>query len=321
MAKKSGAFKKRDWRKLELIKNWNMYLMALPVVALCFVFSYLPIAGVWLAFEKYTIQGGIFGSEFVGFNNFKLFFDSSDFLRLTRNVFVINLSNMVVGTLTTVVCAIILDQLFQEKVKKLYQTILFLPYFLSILIVVRFVDFFFDDTNGIINSFLQQLGFKAVVWSDNAGVWVPIVVGASAWKGLGYGIIVYLATITGIDDTLYEAARLDGAGRMRQIRSITLPMLKPTIVLLILMNIGRIFYGDFMFIYSFVGDNYVLKEWLDIIETYLFRNLTGGKASAAVTPDYGLNAAIGLYQSLLGFVMIFGSNFIVKRIDKDLALF
>lgn len=312
---------KKDWRKLELIKNWNMYLMALPVILLCFVFSYLPIAGVWLAFEKYTIQGGIFGSEFVGFDNFRLFFESSDFLRLTRNVFVINFLNMLVGTLTTVVSAVILDQLFQQKVKKLYQTILFLPYFLSILIVVRFVDFFFDDTNGLVNAFLQQLGLPSVIWSDNADVWVPIVVGASTWKGLGYGIIVYLATITGIDETLYEAAKLDGAGRVRQIWSITLPMLKPTIVLLILMNIGRIFYGDFMFIYSFVGDNYVLKERLDIIETYLFRNLTGGKASAAVTPDYGLNAAIGLYQSLLGFIMIFGSNFIVKRIDKNLALF
>ena len=312
---------KKDWRKLELVRNWNMYLMALPVILLCFVFSYLPIAGVWLAFEKYTIQGGIFGSEFVGFDNFRLFFEGSDFLRLTRNVFVINFLNMLVGTLTTVVSAVILDQLFQQKVKKLYQTILFLPYFLSILIVVRFVDFFFDDTSGLVNAFLQQLGLPSVIWSDNADVWVPIVVGASTWKGLGYGIIVYLATITGIDETLYEAAKLDGAGRVRQIWSITLPMLKPTIVLLILMNIGRIFYGDFMFIYSFVGDNYVLKERLDIIETYLFRNLTGGKASAAVTPDYGLNAAIGLYQSLLGFIMIFGSNFIVKRIDKNLALF
>jgi putative aldouronate transport system permease protein len=311
--------KKIAFRKLELIKNWKLYMLAVPALAIFFVFAYLPMPGIILAFKKYTIQGGIYLSDWVGFDNFSLFFKSSDILRLTRNVLVLNLSGLVLSTVFTVLCAILLNQLFSGRMQKTYQNILFLPYFFSALIMVRFAYMFFDDNKGLVNMFLQFAGLRSYPFSQNATLWVPIVVVTSLVKGLGYGIIVYLATITGMDTEIYEAARIDGAGRLVQTFRITLPLLAPTIVLIVLMSIGRMFYGDFIFVYAFVGDNYVLKERLDIIETYLFRNLTGSNLNA--TPDYGLNAAVGLYQSVLGFVMIFLSNFIVRRFNKDMALF
>ena len=308
---------KKSFRQLELIKNWKLYALALPAILVFFVFAYLPMPGVVLAFKKYTLSGGIFGSEGVGFQNFKLFFESSDIGRLIKNVFVINFSGLIVSTFFTVFSAVCLNQLFSGKIQKVYQNILFLPYFFSALVMARFANLFFDDTKGLINMVLQHSGFPAYAFGKDPDIWVPIVVMSSTLKGLGYGIIVYLATITGMDSEVYEAARIDGAGRMVQVFRITLPLLVPTIVLLTLMSIGRMFFGDFIFIYSFVGDNYVLKENLDIIETYIFRNLT----AMTGTPDYGLNAAVGLFQSLLGFVMIFLSNWIVRRINKDWALF
>ena len=171
----------------------------------------------------------------------------------------------------------------------------------------------------MVNELLNNMGFGSIKWSDKPNAWVFILIFSSAWKGLGYGVIVYVATIAGFDESVYEAAIIDGAGRWARIWHITLKLIFPTVVTLALLNVGRIFYGDFMYVYSFVGNNYSLKERLDIIETYLFRNLTG--TSAETVPDYGLNAAIGLYQSLLGLVMIMGSNFLAKRYDKSAALF
>lgn len=311
--------KRKSLKKLELIKNWKLYLLALPAMAVYFVFAYLPLPGAVLAFESYTIQGGIFGSEFVGFANFKLFFESSDIFRLLGNVLSINLTGLIVNTVFTVFTAICLNQLFSTRFQKVYQNVLFLPYFFSVIIMVRFAMLFFDDTKGIINSMLLGAGFPSIEFSQTGWVWVPIVVVTSLIKGLGYGIIVYLATITGMDETVYEAARIDGAGRMVQIFRITLPMLRPTIILMTLMSVGRMFFGDFIYLSAFSGTNPVIMERLDVIETFIFRNLTTSNQNA--TPDYGMNAAVGLFQSALGFVMIFGSNFIVRKIDKDSALF
>jgi ABC-type polysaccharide transport system permease subunit len=151
---------------------------------------------------------------------------------------------------------------------------------------------------------------------ENPNIWVPILVFTYIWKGVGYNLIVYLAVITGFDKEIYEASSIDGAGRVRQITSMTLPMLVPTIITLTLLSIGRIFFGDFQLIYAIIGNSHtILYERLDIIETYLFRMVTG------TTPEYGMLGAVGLFQSVLGFICIFGSNILIKRYNKDYALF
>lgn len=310
---------RKKLKNLELVKNWKLYILALPALLIFFIFAYLPLPGIVLAFERYTLEGGIFGSEWVGFDNFELFFLTADVGKLLGNVLSINLSGLIVNTVVTVFTAICLNQLFSTKAQKAYQNILFLPYFFSAIMMVRLAMLFFDDTKGVINLLLQQSGLQSIEFSKVGGVWVPIVVVTSLIKGLGYGIIVYLATITGMDESIYEAARIDGAGRMVQIFRITLPLLRPTIILLTLMSVGRMFFGDFVYLSAFSGTNEVIRDRLDVFETFIFRNLTSGNLYAS--PDYGLNAAVGLFQSLLGFVMIFGCNLIVRKIDKDSALF
>jgi len=178
-----------------------------------------------------------------------------------------------------------------------------------------------DNNYGIINNVLKVSGLDPVMWYDKAWYWPWIIVIANIWKGLGYNLIVYLASIIAIDDAIYEAARIDGATRPQQIFRITLPLLKPVIVLQVLLAIGKIFSGDFLFIYSFMGDNYKLKETLDIIETYLFNNVVSAGSGNNAYVDYGTSTAIGLYQTVLGFILIFTTNTIVKLKDKDLALF
>lgn len=303
-------------KKTDIVSNWQYYIMLLPAILVFFVFTYMSLPGIFLAFQRYTVTGGLFGNEWIGFENFKTFFTGPYFWVTTRNTFIINISNLIVGTTASIVFALLLNELMANKSKKLYQNILFIPTFFSVLLVSRFLSLIFSNDRGILNNLLESIGMTRVAFYDSPQYWVPIVVFTYIWKGVGYNLIVYLATIMGIDRSIYEAAYIDGAGRMKQISTITLPLLLPTILILTLMNVGRIFYGDFQMIYAIVGtSNTSLMETLDIIETYLFRMVTGA------TPDYGLAGAVGLYQTVLGFIMIFGSNTFVKLYDKDYALF
>lgn len=312
--------KRTPFKKLELIRNWKYYLMAAPVIVLFFLFAYLPLPGIILAFKNYTITGGIFGSPWAGLENFKVFFGGADLWRVTRNILLLNSGNLILSTVMNVGGAILLNELFSTKAKKIYQNILFLPTFFSALLVAKFFNMMLSNDIGLINDVLKRIGLDPVMWYNNSAYWIPIVMFAMCWKGLGYGIVLYLAAISGFDGELYEAAYIDGAGKWKQVTKITLPLLKPIVILQILLAIGRIFNGDFMFVYAFVGDNYVLKETLDIVETYIFRTLLGA-GGVGGTMDYGLTAAIGLYQSVLGAVVVFTSNFIVRRCNKDYALF
>jgi len=307
-------------KKLELIRNWKYYAMVMPVIVLFFMFAYMPLPGIILAFKNYTITGGIFKSPWVGLENFRVFFGGADIWRITRNILLINISGIALGTFINVAGALLINQLFSQRAQKIYQNILFLPTFLSALLVAKFFNMLLDDNIGLINGFLNKIGADPVYWYQNSSFWIPIVVLARCWKGLGYGIVIYLASIAAIDDEMFEAAKIDGAGRINQIFKITLPMLRPIIVLQVLLSIGGIFNGDFLFIYAFVGDNYVLKETLDIVETYIFRTLLGS-GGVAGTMDYGMTAAIGLYQSVLGLLVLLASNWIVRLYNKDYALF
>ena len=308
------------FRKLELIRNWKYYVMAAPVVIIFFLFAYLPLPGIILAFKSYTITGGIFKSPWAGLENFKVFFGGADIWRVTRNILLLNAGSIVLSTVMNVGGALLLNELFSNRAKKFYQNILFLPTFFSALLVAKFFNMMLANDIGLINDVLKRIGLDPVMWYNHAEFWIPIVTLAKCWKGLGYGIVLYLAAISGFDEDLYEAAYIDGAGKFQQVMKITLPLLKPIVILQILLAIGGIFNGDFLFIYAFVGDNYVLKESLDIVETYIFRTLLGA-GGVGGTMDYGMTAAIGLYQSLLGCGVVFLSNFIVRCYNKDYALF
>lgn len=308
--------RKLSIKEFDIVKNWMYYLLILPAIALYFIFAYMPMPGIILAFKDFNFSDGIFGSKWIGFENFKAFFTSSFFWRTTRNTFVINILNLIFSTSSAVIFAILINELFSHRAKKLYQSILFLPTFFSVLLIGRFVGLIFSDDKGILNNLLVSLGLKAIPWYQSPKYWIPIIIFVYIWKGVGYGLIVYLASILNIDEELYEAATIDGAGRIKQIFTITLPLLKPTIITLVLLSIGRMFYGDFQMIYAIVGNtNPDLLESLDIIETYLYRSVTSGNI------NYGMATAVGLYQTVLGFIFIFGSNYCIKKINKDYALF
>lgn len=303
-------------KKSELVKNWQCYLMALPAVLVFFLFSYLPLPGIILAFKDYNMLDGIFGSPWAEplFSNFQFFFESEYFLRTTVNTFVINILGMIIGTSFSIIFALMVHELFSKKMKKTYQSILFLPYFFSVVLIGKLVVILFDQNVGLINSILNV----NIEWDYISWVWVPIVLAVGLWRGLGYNLIIYLVSINGIPAEIYESAEIDGAGRMRQIFSITLPILKPTIVILILLSIGRIFYGDFQLIYAVVGNSVEKLKYTDIIETFLYRSVM--EPSTGV-PQYAMSTAIGIYQTLLGLVTIFSSNYIAKKVDPDYALF
>ena len=302
----------------ELWKNKVFYLMTLPLVACSFLFSYLPMPGLVVAFKDYDFQGGIWNSPWCGFDNFKYFFSSNSFSTITFNTLWINFNNILWSTILAVVFSICLNEIKSNKAKKIYQIFMFIPYFFSAVIVGRFVYMVFSNNYGMLNQVLEAIGLSGTDWYSHPEYWVKILVGTNLWKNLGYNIIIYVAAISGIDADILEAASIDGAGRLKKIWYVTLPNLRPTIIIMTLMAIGRIFYGDFQLIYAITGGQGQLLPTTDIIESYVYRSVM---ATSGGMPDYGFSAAVGLYQSVIGFILVLGSNLLVKKYDPDYALF
>ncbi len=298
----------------EMKRNWLYYTMILPAMAVLFLFSYLPMPGLVIAFMDFNFVDK-FHSPFVGLQNFKFYFTSNYAVRTTFNTLFINLNYLVWTTLIAVLFSIILNELRGRVFKKVYQNAMFLPYFFSSVVIGKLVtDIIFSDSYGVANQILNVLGFDSVAFSHTAAPWPWIIIGTHVWQVAGYQSIVYLASITGVDEQLYEAASLDGATRWQRIWYITLPMLLPTIFVMTLFSIGGMLRGDFANIYAIIGDNGLLYSTTDVIDTYVFRAI---KTAA----DFGPTAAVGLYQSVVGFILVCGSNALVKLYDKDYALF
>ncbi len=304
--------------KRELWKNRYYYLLALPAIALYFIFSYAPMPGIIIAFKNYNFRDGIFGSPWYGFKNFEFYFKSDDFLRTTINTLWINFNNILWETVLAVIFAIFINEVRKTFYKRAFQILMFLPYFFSSIIVAKFVNLLFNIDYGIINHGLAALGTAPVQWYLDPQYWVKILVGTHLWKHVGYSVIIYLATITGIDSELFEASSIDGASRLRQIRHILLPNLIPAIITLSLLSIGRIFFGNFQLIYAITENNGALIPTTDVIETYIYRSVNGSGGGAS---NFGLLGAVGLYQSVVGFILVFGSNLAVKKYEKDYSLF
>lgn len=274
----------------------------------------MPLPGLVLAFKKYNARKGIFGSDWVGFKNFKFLFATNDAFIITRNTLLYNVVFMIVNTVVAIAVAIILAEM-THKIKKFYQSVILLPYMISMVIVSYLVFAFFSTENGFINNTIFRIfGKEPVSWYMEKKYWPFILVFVNLWKTVGYNCIVYMSAIIGFDKGYYEAAAIDGAGKWQQIMKITIPMLKPTIVMMTLLSIGKIFYSDFGLFYQVPQNSGALYPVTNTIDTYVYRGLLE-------LGDITLSAAAGLYQSVVGFILVLGTNLWVRRIDPDNALF
>jgi putative aldouronate transport system permease protein len=298
----------------ELRKNKLLFLMLLPAIVYFFMFFYIPFVGAYYAFVHYKYGLGLFRSPFVGFNNFKFLFMSNIITKLTVNTLLYNVAFIIIGNFFQIMIAILISQVTSRFYRRLAQTLIFLPYFISFVLVGLFAYGLMNYNFGIINSFLSDIGLPRVNFYSNPSYWKYILTVTHVWKWLGYGSVIYLASIMSINTELYDVASIDGANAFRQIRSVTLPMLKPTIIILLLFSIGGILRGQFELFYQMVGRNGLLFNATDILDTYVYRALT-------TTAQIELGTAAGLYQSIFGLAVILGANFIIKRIEPDYALF
>lgn len=299
----------RDVKKYKI-----MLLMLAPAIIFFLVFSYLPMAGIIVAFKEYNFSQGIFNSPWNGITNFKFFFIGGEAFRVTRNTLLYNLVFIVFGNSLQLTAAIALSEINNKHFKKVTQSIMFLPYFISWVLVGGFMYGILNRDQGMLGNLFNLLGLERPDIYGSPNIWPVIIVLIQSWKWLGYGTVIYLAAITGIDQKKYEAAMIDGANAFQRIFKITLPSLIPTIITLVLLSIGRIFRGDFQMFYQLTGNNGVLFPTTDVIDTYVVRSLLNNS-------DYGMSAAAGVYQSVLGFCIIMAVNAIVKKVDSDYALF
>lgn len=298
-----------------LKKNLPLLLLAAPGLLYFILNSYIPMAGVFIAFKNIDYAKGIFRSDWIGFDNFRFLFQTSDAWIMTRNTLLYNVAFIVFGTIFSIVIAIFMSELLGKAYSKLFQSGLVLPNLISMVVLSYLVFAFLNADSGFINhSILRPLGLPEINWYSEPKYWPYLLVIIQMWKTAGYGSIVYIAFIAGIDKSIYEAAKIDGAGKLKQIWTITLPLLKPTVVILTLMSIGRIFNSDFGLFYQVPMNAGALYSTTQTIDTYVYRALMQ-------VNDIGMSAAAGLYQSLVGFGLVMLANAIVKKIDADNALF
>lgn len=298
----------------ELVKNRILFLMLLPALAYFVAFCYLPMSGIVLAFKKFDYTGGIFGSPWVGFDNFKFLFQSGVIWNITKNTVYYNVLFYCVGLVFEVTSAIFFSEITGKHFKRVSQSVMFLPYFVSFVLVGVFIYNIFSYEFGALNSILVSLGRDRVDVYSDPGVWKYILAATNVWKWTGYSSVVYLAVIMGFDPALYEAAEIDGANIFRRVWSITLPQLRSTIIILALLFVSRLLKGQFELFYNLIGNNAQLYNATDIIDTYVFRSLVKSF-------DPGFGTAASLYQSSFGLALLLAINKIVKRLDPESALF
>ncbi|MEZ3446689.1 MAG: ABC transporter permease subunit [Lachnospiraceae bacterium] len=295
-------------------KHWMLLAMLAPAVIYVIVFAYIPMTGIVLAFKNYQYAGGIYGSPWNGLDNFKALLVAGKLGQVTRNTLLYNIAFLTLGIVFEMGSAILLNELFGKVVKKVIQSFMFLPYFISWVVAAAIMYNIFNFERGVFNHVLNLFGAQSFDLYNTPGAWPPVLIFLKVWKQTGYGSVVYLAAITGIDQEMFEAASIDGASVWQKIRYITIPSLLPTMMILLLMGIGNIFRGDFGLFYQTVRSSALLQPVTDVIDTYVFRLLINNS-------DIGVSAAAGLYQSVLCFLTITVCNRLVKKVDPDYALY
>lgn len=304
----------RNSLRKDLKSNGILYLMAVPALLCLFIFCYLPMGGLIMAFQDLDISKGILHSAFVGLENFEFLFTTSDAWTITRNTICYNLVFIALNTFLSILLALLLNEMTHKRYAKALQTIYMMPNFLSIVVVAMIVYAFLSPSNGFLNKMLEWVGKPAVDWYNTAGPWPFILVIVNAWKSVGFSAVVYLAVIAGIPADYYEAAALDGASRFQQMIHITLPQLRMILCINLIMAVGGIIRGDFGLFYTVTRNSGLLYPVTDIIDTYIYRGLT-------TLNNPGMSTAAGLYQSSVGLVMVLLANWVVTKIDSDCAMF
>lgn len=315
----STTMERRGTIKARSIRYFREYgplwILALPALILLIMFAYIPMAGLVIVFKDYNFLLGIWKSPWVGFKNFEFFFYNMDnAIRATRNTLILNALSMTFGTLVSISLAIMFSEIRCKRYLKVTQTVSIFPHFLSWAVVGGIATAFLSYDKGLINEFLVHIGAERADLYNTASYWPLILTIFSVWKSSGYSAIVYYATISGFDTSYYEAAEVDGATLWQRIIHITIPMLVPTICILTLMSVGRIFYGDLSMMMSMHNLNPMLFETTDIIDTFIYRSITE-------LGDYSMSSAVSLYQSVFGFVLVLTSNFIVGKFSAESKLF
>ncbi len=295
-------------------KSLQLSLLELPGLLWFFIFCYVPMAGIVVAFKSYKPKIGILKSSWVGLENFKFLFASNDAMKIVWNTVFYNFLSIFIVTLVSVVIALIMDAVASRKYIKVYQTMLFLPRFISWVVVGYMAIALFHYENGLFNHILEAMKKEKISWYLKPQYWRTILVTANVWKQMGYTCLIYYGTIIGIDTSIYESAEIDGATSMKKVIYITVPLLKPTIIVMILMSIGSIMRSDFGLFYYVPNNSGALYGVTDVLDTYIYRALR-------VTGDFSSSAAASLFQSVVGFVMILLSNAAVKKFDSESSLF
>lgn len=310
MRKKSGA--KGFLKKLY---KYRIYLLMLaPAVIYTLVFAYYPMTGIVMAFKKYNYNGGIWGSPWNGLENFKFFFKSGQAALVTRNTILYNIAFIIVGTVVQVAVAVFLTEIHNKRFRKISQSMMFLPYFISWVIVGVMSFNIFSSDYGFMNRLIVALGGEKISFYTKPEAWPFILIFFNVWKGAGYGSVMYLAAIMGIDTSIYDAAAIDGANVFQRIFRVTIPAIMPTMIILLLLSVGSIFKGNFDLFYNLIGNNGLLYNYTDVIDTLTTRTLISNS-------DFGMSAAMGLYQSVLCFFSILIANKLVSLYDRDYSLF
>ncbi|MCR6514787.1 MAG: ABC transporter permease [Clostridium sp.] len=315
---KNLNIKKKPSRLQRLKANKELLFLTLPGTIWFILFAYLPMFGVLIAFKEWRIHGGffesLFKSEWVGFKNFEFLFQSSDAWLITRNTILYNIVFIILGIVLPVTLALFLKELLNKKLSKFYQSSMFLPYFLSWVIVSYCLFAFLSPDKGYMNTILEALGKENVSWYTEPKFWPFIIIFMSQWKGVGYGTVVYLASICGIDKSYYEAAMIDGATKWQQVKYITLPLLKPVMIIMFITAVGGMFRSDFGLFYQLPKNSGALYPVTNVIDTYVYRGLTN-------LGNIGMSSAAALYQSFVGLILILVTNGIVRKVDNENAFF
>jgi putative aldouronate transport system permease protein len=298
------------WRR----DNGAPLMMSLPAILLLFVFAYLPMFGIILAFKEYRFDQGILGSQWIGLTNFRFLFGTDIAWRITRNTLLMNFLFIVTGTVVNIAVALLMNEVQGKLRAKFYQSAMFLPHFISWVVVGYFAFAFLNVEQGLVNKALAWVGVESIAWYREPQYWPAILVLTALWKGVGYGSILYLAVMLGISPEYYEAAKMDGASKWQQVRHITLPHLLPTVIILTMFSVASIFRSDFGLFFNVTRNQAVLYSTTDVIDTFVYRALRQMN-------DLGMSAAAGVYQSVVGFILVLAVNWIVRRIDPDRALF
>jgi putative aldouronate transport system permease protein len=295
--------------------NFGLLSMMIPGTLALILFSYLPMAGIFIAFKNVNYTKGILGSPWIGFKNFEFFLKTPDAWIITRNSVLYNAAFIVLGTLAAVAVAVALDGLRAKRTSRWYQGIMFLPYFFSWIVISTLVFSFLSTDLGFFNKqLLPVLGVQPINWYIEPVYWPFILIFTNLWKYTGYSSVIYLAAISGVDPNCLEAAALDGASRWQTVMKVMIPLISPVIIIQVLLSVGRLFYSDFGLFYQVPQNMGPLFNATNVIDTYVYRTLVN-------VGDIGMTAAAGLYQAAVGFVLVLAANLIVRRIDLEKSLF